>query len=166
MLLIEWIDSHSNICGFPVKSPEGQRCVLYLAHTFQRFQGAQSIRVISPEEEWNWTREAPLECCFRCGEIRSAGLHCSECGVPFPLHGGSQFDKYGEAGEVWAVFDRSLAEAYLQTEDLTLTDEDAASVLSGWRHFYRGPGRAFGHEPSIRVSRTRVLVKQFRGLDI
>ena len=166
MLLIEWIDSHGNICGFPIKSPEGQGCVLDLAHTFQRFRGAQSIRVISPEEEWNWIREKPPERCFRCGEIRSAGLHCSECGAPFPLHIGRQFDKYGEEGVVWVVFHRSLAEAYLESEDLTLTDEEAACALSGWRYSYGGAGRWFGAEPSIRVSRTRVLIKQFRGLDI
>ncbi len=70
-----------------------------------------------------------------------------------------------------AVFSRESDEV----EDL-LTEFDCgdgcydgptlASVLTGWTEFSRGPGRAFGSEPHVRVGRRNVVVKQFVSLDI
>jgi len=41
-----------------------------------------------------------------------------------------------------------------------------ASTLTGWTEFSRGPGRSFGSEPSIRIGRRNVVVRQFVALDV
>lgn len=51
--------------------------------------------------------------------------------------------------------------------DIDLTDDDLAYHLTGWVR--REPvcaGQSFSSEPYYTMSRTRILVKQFRGLDI
>jgi hypothetical protein len=47
-----------------------------------------------------------------------------------------------------------------------LDGENLAYELTGWRQTYRGPGLGFSSDPYYIMGRTRVLVKQLRGLDI
>jgi hypothetical protein len=57
-------------------------------------------------------------------------------------------------------------------EDLTAgyNQKDAlarlAYNLTGLREFYRGVGRCFGSEPSVRIGKRNIVIRQFRGLDI
>lgn len=162
MSIIEWVDQNGVQCFFPVRSDDGQKCILNLALTLVRFRDAQSMKL----GEWTWIRDREPPECHLCGEQSTTQVQCSECGAPVPMHAGSKFDKYGESGYVWAVFDRSASEEFLQAQELSLTHEHAPSALTGWSNFYRGAGRAFGADPSIRIGRTRVLVRQHRGLDI
>jgi hypothetical protein len=89
-----------------------------------------------------------------------------EHGFLIPRAHGVRRDEYGESGYKWAVYDRLTAEVELGSEGYTTADEEAGSYLTGWCRFERGPGRPFGSDPWVILSRTRVLVKQFCGLDI
>jgi hypothetical protein len=85
---------------------------------------------------------------------------------PKPTRCGAKSDE--DWTRKWAVFSRKdVEEAY----DLPEKDDHKgwtalAESLTGWYRFYKGPGRAFGDDPSIRVSRTRVLVTHTTALDI
>lgn len=83
-----------------------------------------------------------------------------------PVHFGVRRSDFAE-WTCWAVYDRKEAEQWLaENYYSSLDDKDAAENLSGWGEFSKGPGRAFGMCPIMKVSRTRVLVRQFRGLDV
>ena len=68
----------------------------------------------------------------------------------------------GETSVKYAVFRRDLLEATVGA----LSDDGAAEEATGWSSFYRGPGRAFGDPPCIRVFGKNVLITQRVGLDI
>lgn len=69
------------------------------------------------------------------------------------LAGGTSVWENGESWTHWRVFPRGTP------------DEEIAEVFGGFGH-YSGPGRAF-HEPSYNVRKgSRVLAKQWGGLDI
>ena len=72
----------------------------------------------------------------------------------------------GESGYRWILFPID----FFREEDGSLPAKDdiwdEAAWHSGFSEFYRGPGLSFGHSPSVRITRTRVLVKQYCGLDI
>lgn len=83
----------------------------------------------------------------------------------------------GETGGHYAVFTidqacESLGIALFSDKQAVLqamADEDNSEVaqdLTGWGRFERGPGRAFGREPVVRIYRHAVLVYQRTGLDI
>ena len=76
-----------------------------------------------------------------------------------------------EGGETWnhiIVFSRQVVEAeYGPLQDMDEeTRNNLASHLTGWGEFHRGVGKAFGAEPSLRIKRNSVEVRQFCGLDI
>lgn len=90
---------------------------------------------------------------------------------------GTWTDSDGESGGQYAVFaigDVLMVLGIAVFSDArqvvqALADEnnsELAQDLTGWARFYRGPGRAFGHEPVARVYRHAVLVYQRTGLDI
>jgi len=82
-----------------------------------------------------------------------------------PRKAGYAVSEYGESGYTWAIF--PLAEVEAAFGKITEENaEDIAGNLTGWGPSYGGPGRAFRHEPYIRVLKRNVLVKQFCGLDI
>jgi len=83
----------------------------------------------------------------------------------------------GESGGQYAIFTREQACKILGIDSLAdqvavlnaMVDEcedEVARDLTGWSHFYRGAGRAFGNEPVVRVYKHAVLVYQLTGLDI
>ena len=62
-----------------------------------------------------------------------------------------------------AVFSSSaVKDAGLNLEDT----EELVSRLTGWGPFYRGPGRAFGTTPHVRIGKRNIVIKQFTALDI
>lgn len=69
-----------------------------------------------------------------------------------------------------AVFSRAAVEAIVgplvDASGALPGDDDLAIGLTGWRAYYGGPGRSFAHDPSVRVTRRHVVVKQFCGIDI
>jgi hypothetical protein len=92
-----------------------------------------------------------------------------DCGAPYvPARKAGYADSEpGESGYKWAIFSRRAVEDAFgfvidQSDDL----EALASNLTGWGRSYNGPGRRFASEPSIRVFKRNILVKQFTGLDI
>lgn len=66
----------------------------------------------------------------------------------------------------WVLYDRRTAEAYLASQGANLDSEFAAECLSGFRYYYRGPGRVCWDEPYMLVSPFKVLVKQRRCLNV
>jgi hypothetical protein len=93
--------------------------------------------------------------------IEGEGYACERChhwpGKPDGVRRGvHHYGEDGEACEVWAVFTRAAVRA----GHLRAYMEDAPSA------HYGGPGRAFCRAPSMRRSRSRVLVKQYHGLDV
>lgn len=83
-----------------------------------------------------------------------------------PLRSGVVVKEDGTLAYKWALFSRADAEkAVGWTCDVGDPDE-FATLLTGWRHYYGGPGRRFCDEPDLRVVRNHVLVTQRCGLDI
>lgn len=80
---------------------------------------------------------------------------------------GARSDEYGDSGYVWALFNRKDIPQSLIDESLDPDSEcDLAYHLTGWTAFSRGVGRMFGSAPGCVIGRNRILVRQFRGLDI
>lgn len=46
------------------------------------------------------------------------------------------------------------------------TADELAAMLTPWRAFSRGPGRAFGTHPFLILGKRNIVIKQFRSLDI
>lgn len=84
-----------------------------------------------------------------------------ETGYPIPSASGFSMDEDATGGFAWAVFNKKDLPS-----DIEIDDDDLAYKLTGWQYYYGGPGRSFSHEPWAHVSRSRILVKQQRGLDI
>ena len=85
-----------------------------------------------------------------------------EAAEPVAIQGGVH--RCGEGSSVvWAVYDRAAVEAYLGT---ACDSREAVEELTGWHSFYSGAGRGFGHDPYVKVYGRKIIVKQFRGLDI
>lgn len=61
----------------------------------------------------------------------------------------------------WAVFNRADVEHMLSDDRVEVAED-----LTGWYSFYNGAGRSFGENPTVRLSRTRVLVTQYCGVDV
>lgn len=103
-------------------------------------------------------------------------MQLDEHGMLIPVAEGIRHDSDGEPGcYVWALYRRSDVAEYLGCDvNVALKQarvqqrqwSEVASDLTAWSEYYSGPGRTFHHEPYLKVSRTRVLVKQYRGLDI
>lgn len=95
-----------------------------------------------------------------------------ETGMPIPYASGHRSDESGESCYAWAVFNiadlPSNIDVDVDCKDPQWVGEegDLAYELTGWAQHYRGPGRIFSSEPYYIKSRTRILVKQSRGLDI
>lgn len=79
------------------------------------------------------------------------------------LKQGTQRHEDGDSYTVWAVFDTREAENWV---GIPMTHPDFAENLTGWARFSSGPGRMFGSSPSLRVYRRKLIVSQFRALDI
>ncbi len=87
------------------------------------------------------------------GELRAAGA----------ASGGRIVPEDGEGSvTTWAV----LVRAYGEPEDAARERGQAYADRMGWHHYYAGPGRRFGSDAHVSVSRTRVLVTFSEGLDI
>ena len=77
-----------------------------------------------------------------------------------------------DSGYNIAIFDRKTVEVKLgtlpaSTKKMTSEAyEELIHHLTGWTEFYRGPGRAFGTMPIVKLYKHKVLVRQFTGLDI
>ena len=85
-------------------------------------------------------------------------------GFPIPSASGIWTDKDddGSGCIAWALYNLKDLPS-----DLDLNDEkDLAFNLTGWCYHYSGPGRSFSNEPFFEKRGSRILVKQFRGLDI
>jgi hypothetical protein len=81
-----------------------------------------------------------------------------------PTHHGIYEIEPGEAMYAWVLFDKKdvLDIVEKHSDDMN----ELAFALTNWYQYSHGPGRWFGSAPSAKVSRNRVLVKQYRGLDI
>lgn len=80
---------------------------------------------------------------------------------------GSTFNEYGDGGYVWALFNLcDIDPQWIEQHNDKESNFDLAYALTKWDSFYRGAGRWFGQAPYCKFGRTRVLVKQYRGLDI
>ena len=84
--------------------------------------------------------------------------------MPYWIHSASVGD--AESWTRLAAFDRATVEAMLGGAATDEDPMDLAARLVGWSAFYRGPGRGFAHEPSVRIGQRRIVVRQFGGLDI
>ncbi len=65
----------------------------------------------------------------------------------------------------WVIFSRAAVEAVYGA----ITDENAediAQTLTGWYRSYSGPGRGFSHDPTIRVYKRNIIIRQSVGIDI
>ena len=93
----------------------------------------------------------------KCIEISKRTLD----GVITPYASGHRMDDNGSACYAWAVF-------FIKDlpNDIDLDSDFLAEDLTGWARMYSGPGRAFCQDPYAKKGRTRILVRQFRGLDI
>jgi hypothetical protein len=81
--------------------------------------------------------------------------------------GTSGVSKYADSGYVWALFNtKDIHEGELARYKDDPDDVEFAFRLTGWHAYNKGTGRAFAADPTVVVGRTRILVKQFRGLDI
>lgn len=120
-----------------------------------------------------------IECayCKRVTEWRAddlmawGGYACEndECthGVPQPKRqGDNSDDEYGETRSEWRVYDRTEVESWMAERGYSLDSHEDVTTLTGWYSCDRGPGQWFWHSPTVRVSRTRILVKHFGGYDI
>lgn len=75
----------------------------------------------------------------------------------------------GETTYAYAIFSRaSVAEELSEASygQYGYDHEELAAALTGWTAFDRGPGRAFGASPSVRVGKVNVVVRQMCGLDV
>lgn len=80
---------------------------------------------------------------------------------------------HGESAYRYQVFATSEVKAgypelwdrLLAADAIDTVDELTAS-LSPMRSFERGPGRAFGSYPSIRIGKRNIIIRQFTALDI
>jgi len=90
---------------------------------------------------------------------------CEEKYVPHRKAGGFSFDDDSTSTYLWVVFPRAAVEAVHGpiTPD---NAEDIATNLTGWHRSYSGPGRGFSSDPTIRLFKHAVIVKQHCGLDI
>ena len=86
-----------------------------------------------------------------------------EYGFPHPRASGFRSDEYGESGYAWALYH---VDDLPSDFDLTDEEDDLDYNLTGWARHYSGPGRSFSDDPYYRKVGKRILVKQFRGLDI
>lgn len=84
-----------------------------------------------------------------------------EYGFPYPRASGFRSDEYEESGYAWALYHIDDLPS-----DFDLEDEDSAYYLTGWVSHSNGVGRSFSADPYYRKVGKRILVKQFRGLDI
>ncbi len=91
----------------------------------------------------------------------------SEAGIPFIQHrkSGCFSDEGGESSYLWVIFSKADVEAVYGaiTPD---NAEDLATNLTGWHRSYGGPGRSFSSEPTIKIYKRNLIVKQHCGLDI
>lgn len=90
---------------------------------------------------------------------------CEEQYVPHRKAGCFFFDDDSSSSYLWAVFPRSEVER-VHGEITPDNADDIASNLTGWARSYSGPGRGFSSDPTLRLFKHAVLVKQHRGLDI
>jgi hypothetical protein len=86
-----------------------------------------------------------------------------EYGFPYPRAAGVRWndEEYRESSYAWALYHVDDLPSYFDLEG-----EDLAYYLTGWARHYSGPGRSFSHDPYYRKVGKKILVKQFRGLDI
>lgn len=92
------------------------------------------------------------------------GLHTGACFASIkPKREGYAWSTPGESGYRFAIYHRADVEAAANGEPI---DETSAIELTGWTAFQRGPGRAFGGNATVKVTKRHVMVKQFTGLDI
>lgn len=89
---------------------------------------------------------------------------CEEKFIQPRKAGGFSFED-GESTYKWAIFSRPAVEA-IYGEITADNAEDIASNLTGWGRSYGGPGRWFSSDPTIKVYKRNLIVKQHCGLDI
>lgn len=65
------------------------------------------------------------------------------------------------SGYAWALFHVDDLPSYFDLED-----RDLDYRLTGWYCYAHGVGRSFSDVPTLRKVGKRILVKQYRGLDI
>lgn len=71
----------------------------------------------------------------------------------------------GETHERIAIFNRAAVEAEFGDVSEWETDRIIGELVE-WRRFYRGPGRPFAHDPTMRVMGRNIVIQQYGGLDI
>lgn len=71
----------------------------------------------------------------------------------------------GESSYLWVIFSRSEVEK-VYGEITSDNAEDIATNLTGWHRSYSGPGRGFSSEPTMRLYKRNLIIKQHCGLDI
>ncbi len=92
----------------------------------------------------------------------------AECEEKYVAHrkAGAYYSDDGEGSTYkWVIFSRPAVEA-IHGEITPDNAEDIAATLTGWGRSYGGPGRSFSSEPTIKVYKRNLIIKQFSGLDI
>ncbi len=78
-------------------------------------------------------------------------------------------DKHGEYRWSVAIFSRKEVEAKFGPVSLDSDEElieNIVAELTGWSGHWGGPGRWFAQEPSVRIMKRNIVIRQFSGLDI
>ena len=118
---------------------------------------ARKMRTIAEERaEHDFMSIVPDDFIDKCIDVSKT----DEYGMPIPYAGGVRHTDESSSICWWAFYKEDLP------SDIDLKDEGLAGNLTGLCRRYSGPGRSFSQEPTARISRTRVLVTQFCGLDI
>ena len=100
--------------------------------------------------------------CEEC-EAFSPNLVCSRVHPPTPRKMYVIRDE--DTARAIAVFSRKAVEATFGKVTAE-NAEDAIAFLTGWGSAYGGPGRGFRAEPTLRINKRNIEVRQFSGLDI
>lgn len=73
---------------------------------------------------------------------------------------GCRSDSYGYGSYVWSLFNRKDVPQHLID-----MHKDLGYALTQWEPYSKGIGKVFAGVPSCRISRNRILVIQYRGID-
>lgn len=136
-------------------------------------------RTVDQTKSGQWAvfeRDVPR--CEKCGDpycVETIDVHgyCDTCRPPvIPTACGRRHGTAdGDYSYRWMLLSREAVATWLLDKpyhgmETTREREDLAQALTGWYRDYSGPGRWFWHEPYMKITRTRILIKQVGGLDI
>lgn len=112
---------------------------------------------------YNESSECWMVYCQGCEDYHWEGEEL--CAAVSPRKEYTIISDHGESSNRVAIFSRAEVEkVYGPIESLKA--EDIINYLVGWYASSNGPGRWFRSEPSIRLMKRNVVIRQFGGLDI